>query len=141
MASVKGHRGRKFQDKLDCPLELANVEKGDVSLLENFYANKLGHGTVICDLDMRDLLTEGLLRDKMCRFLYNAFFGGGHFFGLGIPKDMEMFLDGIFDTIQTEGEYLAWITVTGLSDLSTLLDEQRGCRLPKPGVRSLPLPF
>ena len=87
VASVKGsHRGGpKFKDKLNCPLELgANVNKDDMSPLENFYANKLHCGTVVRDLNVRDLLTEALIRDKMCR---DAFFGGGHFFGLGIHSD------------------------------------------------------
>ena len=55
--------------------------------LEIFYANKLHYGTVVRDLNVRDLLTEALIHDKMCRLLYDAFFGGRPFFGLGIHSD------------------------------------------------------
>jgi len=33
-----------------------------MSPLENFYANKLHYGTVVRDLNVRDLLTEALIR-------------------------------------------------------------------------------
>lgn len=118
MASVNGsHRGRRYKDKLDCPPELPAND--DMSPLEIFYADGLRYGTVIRNLNLRDLLTEALLRDKMCRLLYNAFFGGGHFFGLGLPKDIETFLDGIFDIIQTEGEYLQLLQVLQSSHYSS----------------------